>query len=267
VFDLVVGSAAATTGDNSGLVIVNNATGKGWLGFNDANSASIPGQVTYDHATDTLALVSAGSTIASITSTGLAVTGATVAGFSTPITATNPSTNGASAAKIAFNGGGTIWGEVGASYNSNDPYMAFFVRSGSEKMRITDAGNVGIGTTSPAARLHILGAGVSAPILQLTTTGTGNREFRHVISGAGADYDTLFIQGNTASGGTTFATLLAIKASGNVGIGTDNPGSKLDVNGELRIGNTVAAAVAVASTHKVTIVIGGVTYYLLATNV
>ena len=33
------------------------------------------------------------------------------------------------------------------------------------------------------------------------------------------------------------------------------------------IGNTVAVAVAAASTHKVTMVIGGVTYYLLASNV
>ena len=41
----------------------------------------------------------------------------------------------------------------------------------------------------------------------------------------------------------------------------------LSATGALAIGNTVAAAVAVASTHKVTIVIGGVTYYLLATNV
>jgi hypothetical protein len=37
--------------------------------------------------------------------------------------------------------------------------------------------------------------------------------------------------------------------------------------GAVAIGNTVGAAVAVASTHKVTVVIGGVTYYLLATNV
>ena len=41
----------------------------------------------------------------------------------------------------------------------------------------------------------------------------------------------------------------------------------LSATGALAIGNTVAAAVAVASTHKVTIVIGGVTYYLLASNV
>ena len=37
--------------------------------------------------------------------------------------------------------------------------------------------------------------------------------------------------------------------------------------GAVAIGNTVAVGVAVASTHKVTMVIGGVTYYLLASNV
>jgi hypothetical protein len=36
--------------------------------------------------------------------------------------------------------------------------------------------------------------------------------------------------------------------------------------GRVNIGNPVAAAVAVASTHKVEISIGGVTYYLLATT-
>jgi hypothetical protein len=37
--------------------------------------------------------------------------------------------------------------------------------------------------------------------------------------------------------------------------------------GVLSIQNTVATAVSVASTHKVTVVIGGTTYYLLASNV
>jgi len=45
--------------------------------------------------------------------------------------------------------------------------------------------------------------------------------------------------------------------------------SKFQVNnvGAISIGNTVANAVAIASTHKVTVVIGGTTYYLLATNI
>jgi hypothetical protein len=70
----------------------------------------------------------------------------------------------------------------------------------------------------------------------------------------------------TRKSGTQTSSLF-INETGNVGIGTTSPASKLDVNGEIRIGNTVASAVAVASTHKVTIVIGGVTYYLLASNV
>jgi hypothetical protein len=45
--------------------------------------------------------------------------------------------------------------------------------------------------------------------------------------------------------------------------------SKMSVNnlGAIAIGNTVAAAIGIASTHKVTIVIGGTTYYLLASDV
>jgi hypothetical protein len=63
-------------------------------------------------------------------------------------------------------------------------------------------------------------------------------------------------------------------SSGNLLIGTTiDGGQKLQVNGTaafagaIAIGNTVAAAAGVASTHKVTISIGGSTYYLLATNV
>lgn len=41
----------------------------------------------------------------------------------------------------------------------------------------------------------------------------------------------------------------------------------LTASGAISIGNTVAAAVGIASTHKVTMVIGGTTYYLLASNV
>jgi hypothetical protein len=49
-------------------------------------------------------------------------------------------------------------------------------------------------------------------------------------------------------------------------LGFDNTGVAT-FGSQVNIGNPVNAAVAVASTHKVTIVIGGVTYYLLASNV
>ena len=65
----------------------------------------------------------------------------------------------------------------------------------------------------------------------------------------------------TATGSTSIGTIATVDATGLAVTGA------LSSTGALAIGNTVAAAVAVASTHKVTIVIGGVTYYLLATNV
>ena len=56
VFNAVVGN----TGANSGLVIVSSSTGTGWLGFNNANNASIPGQFTYNFNTGTMNLFSSG---------------------------------------------------------------------------------------------------------------------------------------------------------------------------------------------------------------
>jgi len=80
----------------------------------------------------------------------LQVDGASTSGFVTSIVAKNPSTNGASAAQIAFDAGGTLWGAIGASYNSNSPYMAFFVGTGAttERARITSGGNFIVGGTS-----------------------------------------------------------------------------------------------------------------------
>jgi hypothetical protein len=60
------------------------------------------------------------------------------------------------------------------------------------------------------------------------------------------------------------ATQLLLSGAGNLtvsGTGTST------FAGAVAIGNTVGVGVAVASTHKVTMVIGGVTYYLLASNV
>lgn len=63
----------------------------------------------------------------------------------------------------------------------------------------------------------------------------------------------------TASTSTTTGALVV---SGGVGVA-----GAVNVGGAIAIGNTVQTAASVASTHKVTVVIGGVTYYLLATNV
>ena len=101
-------------------------------------------------------------------------------------------------------------------------------------------GNVGIGTTSPAAKLHTIPAGSigwsslgNAGILIGTDTGAGIGIDQNEIASKG---DHLYLGTVTANkdlilraGGTT--NRLVVKGdTGNVGIGTSSPGNKLEVN-------------------------------------
>jgi hypothetical protein len=142
----------------------------------------------------------------------------------------------------------------------------------------TSSGDVGIGTASPASKLHVAtSAGSGATIASFGSTTNVRIKLINEDATYGATIQSdagspFFLVAGSAGSGANLAlgangTEVVRIAGTNVGIGTTSPGSKLDVNGELRIGNTVATAVAVSSTHKVTIVIGGTTYYLLATNV
>lgn len=88
-------------------------------------------------------------------------------------------------------------------------------------------------------------------------------------TGSSAGDGNLAFYDNEAS-----AFRLVLNTSGNLLLGTTtDSGQKLQVSGTasisgaISIGNTVTSAASVASTHKVTISIGGVTYYLLASNV
>lgn len=96
-------------------------------------------------------------------------------------------------------------GDTNTSFGfpSNDTFVVS--TSGSEVIRVTSAGNVGIGTSSPASKLDVIG-GVTA---QGTLIATG-------ISQLG-------------SGGAN--VYLTSSSAGNVGIGTSSPTQKLHVDG------------------------------------
>jgi hypothetical protein len=87
-----------------------------------------------------------------------------------------------------------------------------------EKMRITSAGNVGIGTTSPVGRLDVTATGDAA--ISLTIAGVQRYQF---IAKLGGNFE-LFDQSASAA-------RLTLKQSGNVGIGTTTPDANLTVNG------------------------------------
>ena len=95
-----------------------------------------------------------------------------------------------------------------------------------------NSGNVGIGTISPNQLFHLHRDATSADVRMIltdnTSTASGSRGF-HIIKGSANDA-YLFNYENTAMVfGTNTTERMRITSTGNVGIGTNNPGFRLEV--------------------------------------
>ncbi len=129
----------------------------------------------------------------------------------------------------------SFYGEVGTLYN---------------------AGNVGIGTTSPYSKLSVWGSGIGATSLfELTNSasttlmtvlnngnvGIGTTSPSYVLDVSplsGVTNDLLRVASSTTGLG------LVVKNSGNVGIATTTPAATLDINGYMRLKKNTSQPVA-----------------------
>jgi len=126
------------------------------------------------------------------------------------------------------------------SYDHTTDSMAFVTNNG-ERMRIDSSGNVGIGTTSPSNRLHVVqtknttgvllapdfgGAPTAGDYSELGFGTSTHAAIRQTYNNpnAGAASSLQFFTNNN---GSTLERL-RIDSLGNVGIGTSSPGGKLE---------------------------------------
>jgi hypothetical protein len=180
-------------------------------------------------AADTIAFTEGGAESMRIDSSGRVLIGTTTVGISasgsTALSIANGTTQvfaslRASGGQEMLLGADSTNGVIFGSFSNND---LIFRTNNSERMRIDSSGNVGIGTSSPSYKLHVVGGqtrlDVSSAGTSLVCLGTGsNFQVDHSTSG----YATLI---NSANSGAAMifkgsSESMRIDTSGNLLVGT-----------------------------------------------
>jgi hypothetical protein len=135
-------------------------------------------------------------------------------------------------------------GVIGTSANVNDGGITFntlatnggFVKT--ERMRIDSDGNVGIGTVLPNAKLEVASGQAKTVTsgVEFARFGTSNEASNYAtltceVKGATLAADRKWIFQTIESGVANAGNIVFQPSGGNVGIGTDSPGVKLEVEG------------------------------------
>ncbi len=253
-----IGQLTVTSATITNLNVTSLTTGNFPLPTS-ATIATLSG-TTLSYASASLTNVSIGSGTVSgnfnaATASGNVGIGTTSPSFALDVSQSAPrirqtATTGTNSSLIQLvNSGGTAYvgldssvGGLTSAYSLNmyhsGAYPITFSTSGTERMRIDSAGNVGIGTTSPSSKLEASGADC---VVKSSAT-SGYAGFYAIGSGTNNSY--LFL-GNTTSGeqgritsenggvlvfsnGSGATERMRITSAGNVGIGTSTPSARVD---------------------------------------
>jgi hypothetical protein len=179
-------------------------------------------------------LSESGSTV---TASGNLIVGAGLGiGTSSPVVKLHVETNSAVETDIArfrvLNGANGVFLDIGGdepnrliTFDATGiSSCAYVYRSGgTERMRLDSSGNLGVGTASPATKLHVSGAGSQTLRVSTFTSGSPTLQLNaEGVNGGSISYDRTTSLLQFENGG---ATALYLNTAGNLGIGTSSPAS------------------------------------------
>lgn len=159
--------------------------------------------------------------------TGSSISGLSVNDFSSANISQWTNNSGYLTNSSAFVNGGNAFGEA-ASIGTDDNYSLALQTNGSEVMSLLANGNVGIGQTNPTSKLDVNDVLTSNG---LVSTFTRNNKTLGLYSDSAS-----FSIGTETNNGLSFYTngntnrKMMLDTSGRLGIGTDNPGARLEIN-------------------------------------
>jgi hypothetical protein len=159
--------------------------------------------------------------------------------------------NTASSGGIDFSSGYTRFNTWGAD-NSTFGGFQFInnVANGNAftPFTILPSGNIGVGTTSPAEKLHVIGGIKVSGSMNAKIASSGGIEYisgRTQFTSWGVDNSTYggFTFVNSVANGSPFTSMVVLP-TGNVGIAATNPQEKLQIDGAIKVTGSSAANLA-----------------------
>jgi hypothetical protein len=171
--------------------------------------------------------------------------------------------NGNAGGYLLLQGAGNQKQQIGIS-GSNAGAEIYFKNNGSETMRLTSTG-LGIGTSSPAAKLHV---SATTPVIRIDATAAFNATPTSTLSfvgvyNAGGGLDSFaqiagvkanatdgdgsaFLKFSTNTSTANLTEKMRITSAGNVGIGTSSPQARLQVLDQIKVSSADQSAGIVA---------------------